>query len=111
MVQVLGTILLLYQGREANLQLHLLLNTVPNPDQLISPTKESRQLCSPSYSLTWVGNQASSPIQTFSASGTPPSPVLRAQIVALLPLTKDFNSRPHLLKEITNRQTQKPKQN
>ena len=86
---------------------HLLLDIVTSPNHLVSLTRESRQPWSPSYSLTCVGDQASSTIQQFSASGTTPIPILRAETITL-PSIK-HNSRPLLPKNITSRHTPKPK--
>lgn len=69
-MQALGPVLMADQVREANLQPHLL-NIGPTPDHLESLTGEPRQLQSPSYRLALEGNEASSPIQLFSASNTP----------------------------------------
>ena len=45
--------------------------------------RECRKPQEASYSLLWVGSQASSPTQLFSASGTIPTPILRSWTVAL----------------------------
>lgn len=43
--------------REANSQPHLQLSIVPNPDHLVSLTREPRPPQSPSYSLSWTENK------------------------------------------------------
>lgn len=69
-----GPILLSHQGRKANSQACLLLSIVSSSYYLGSLTREPRQLENPPCSFTWVGNQVISPIQLFSASGTPSPP-------------------------------------
>lgn len=51
------------QDRRANSKPHLLLNIVPTSDHLV------RQPHSPSYSISWAGDQASNPILMFPTSG------------------------------------------
>jgi len=97
------------QGREANSQTQLLLIIVPNSNYLVSLTRESILLQSPFYFLTWVGNQASSPIQpaVLSQMCTPPNP---SSEFKQLPHPKiDHSSTFHLSKDITNRHTEKPR--
>ena len=69
-------------------------------------TRESRQTQTLLCSLTWVGNQARSPIQMFSATGT--HPLFLFSELEQLPCPRiDYNSRPHLPKVITSKHIQK----
>lgn len=63
------------QGRAANSQTQLLLNIVPSYVHLVSLTRESILLPSPSYILTWVGTKpAFLSNQLFSARCALPHP-------------------------------------
>ena len=70
-----------------------------------------RKLGSPFYSLTWVGNQASSLIQLLLARGTPlPPPPSPSSEHEQLPCPQIDNiSRSHRLTEIISKHIQKPK--
>lgn len=107
-VQALNPILLSNLGKEAN---------------SISPTSEqhSSQSCPETphnhwahpTAFTWAGNQANSPTQqlSFSRNQSPSTLISLTSVFKELPHPKiDPNSRPHLPKDITSRQVQKPKQ-
>lgn len=67
-----GSSLAFLPCREANSQPQIIMTRPPSHEHhLISLTRELRKLMNePIYSLIWVWNQASSPIQLFSGSGT-----------------------------------------
>lgn len=88
-ITTLGAALLLSQGKKADSKNHLLINIIPKLNHLVTLT---RQLYSPFYSFTWIRNQASIPLQLFSASSTPPRPDLRIRTIAS-PKT-DSNMKP-----------------
>lgn len=83
-VQVLSSILLPYQHREANSGPHLQLNM---PWHVLRLTRESRQPQNQPYILTCMGKQVSSPANCSQPEAEP------------LCLSSEFGQHPHLKKQ------------